>query len=134
MKPDVYSSIGTLAARYGVEAAAEVAALEAKHVSVIKSLIDREQISCDLEVSKAIDVQLDESHNAKLLAGYDALIAGGSEATKAAAYVSGSEAEMVSPSWLILAFSVSDIFLIIAVWSQRSQRSFYLSDRTSLAV
>ncbi len=96
MKPDVYSSIGTLAARYGVEAAAEVAALEAKHVSAIKSVIDREQIPCDFEVAKAIDVQLDESHNAKLLTGYNALIAGGSEATKGATYASGSEAEMVS--------------------------------------
>jgi hypothetical protein len=98
MKPDVYSGISTLAAKYGVEAAAEVAALEAKHLSVIKSLIEREQISCDLEVSQAVDVQLDESHNAKLLAGYNALVAGGSEATKAAVYVSGSEAEVVSSS------------------------------------
>ena len=98
MRPDVYNAIGTLAARYGVEAAAEVAALEVKHLSVIKSLIEREQISCDLKVSKAIDVQLDDSHNEKLLAGYNALIADGSEATKAAEYVSGSEAEMVSSS------------------------------------
>ena len=101
MKPDVYSSIDTLAARYGVEAAAEVAALEARHVSVIQSLIDQEQIPCDFEVSKAIDVQLDEGHNAKLLAGYGALIDGGSEATKAAVYVPGSEAETVSSSWML---------------------------------
>lgn len=91
----MYNFISTLAARYGVEAAAELAAFETEHVSVLESLIETEKIQCDLEVFKAIDVQLDDQHTAKLQAGYEELIANGSEATKGAVYISGEDAEAV---------------------------------------
>lgn len=96
MKPDVYSGIGSLAARYGVEAAAEVADLEEKHIEAIESLIKREQISCDFEINRAIDTQLEQSYNTELLARYKGLVANGSEPTKRVVYKSGSEAERVS--------------------------------------
>ncbi|KAL4926209.1 NAD(P)/FAD-dependent oxidoreductase [Aspergillus undulatus] len=96
LKPDVYNFVGTVAQRYGVEAAAELAAFECAHIPAIQAVVEREKISCDLVVSQAHDVQLDETHTLKLQAGYDALIAKGSEPTKTAAYTTGKEAERVS--------------------------------------
>jgi len=96
LKPDVYGFINTLAERYGVEAAAEVAAFEMAHVPALESLIEKEKIACDLQITTAIDVQLDEEHTDKLEAGYEKLIAEGAESTKYAEYISGKDAEPVS--------------------------------------
>lgn len=95
MKPDIYNGIAGLAADHGVEAAAEVAAFEAKHVAFLKEFIERENIDCDYSVTKAIDVQLSRSHSATLKEGYEALIEKGCEATKKAKYIPGNEAEKV---------------------------------------
>ncbi|KAJ5392956.1 hypothetical protein N7465_011930 [Penicillium sp. CMV-2018d] len=96
MKPDIYNGIAGLAADHGVEAAAEVAAFEAKHVAFLKEFIERENIDCDYSVTKAIDVQLSRSHSATLKEGYEALIEKGCEATKKAKYIPGNEAEKFS--------------------------------------
>ncbi|KAL3472047.1 FAD dependent oxidoreductase [Aspergillus californicus] len=96
LKPDVYNAITTFAQRYGFEAAAEMAAFETAHVPAIQSLVEQENIACDLQVTQAHDVQLDEKHTAKLRNGYEALLANGSVVTKTATYTSGKEAEKVS--------------------------------------
>ncbi|KAL4780066.1 FAD dependent oxidoreductase-domain-containing protein [Aspergillus varians] len=96
LKPDVYNFVGTVAEQYGIEAAAELAAFETAHIPAIESLVEREDISCDLQVSQAHDVQLDEKHTTKLRAGYEALLAKGSESTKTAVFTTGEEAEEVS--------------------------------------
>ncbi|KAL2829424.1 FAD dependent oxidoreductase [Aspergillus cavernicola] len=96
LKPDVYNAISTFAGRYGVEAAAEVAAFEYAHVPALEAVVAKENIDCDLQVSQAHDVQLDEKHTAKLKAGFEALLAGGSVPTQSAVFTSGTEAENVS--------------------------------------
>ncbi|KAL4861453.1 FAD dependent oxidoreductase-domain-containing protein [Aspergillus spectabilis] len=96
LKPDVYTAISMFASKYGVEAAAELAAFETAHIPALESVVKKENIPCDLQVSQAYDVQLDETHNAKLEADYRALIANGSDITKTAVYTSGKEAEAVS--------------------------------------
>ena len=97
MKPDLYNFMGTLAADYGVEAAAEVAAFEAKHVRVIEDFVKKEKIDCDYTVTKAVDVQLNEAHFNKLKGGYNRLMAGGSQATAGVQITEKNEAEAVSP-------------------------------------
>jgi hypothetical protein len=96
MKPDIYNHIATLATEHGVDAAAEVAAFEAKHVLAVKEFIEKENIDCDYTVTKATDVQLDEAHFKKLKEGYHHLIAGGSKPTTGAQIIESSEAETVS--------------------------------------
>lgn len=98
MKPDVYSWISTLATDYGVDAAAEVAAFEAKHVQAVKDLVETENIDCDYTVTNAVDVQLDDEHYEKLKAGLDQLIADGCSPTKQARFVGPDQAESVSIS------------------------------------
>ncbi|KAJ5113135.1 hypothetical protein N7456_001669 [Penicillium angulare] len=95
MKPDIYNFIATLAEDYGVDAAAEVAAFEAKHVHVMKDFVEAEKINCDYTVTKAVDVQLTESHFKKLKDGYHRLVAGGSKATDAQ-IIESEEAETFS--------------------------------------
>lgn len=96
MKPDLYNHIATLATEHGVDAAAEVAAFEAKHVLAVKDFIEKENINCDYSVTKATDVQLDEAHFKKLKEGYHFLIAGGSKPTADAQIIESNEAEAVS--------------------------------------
>lgn len=96
MKPDLYSFISTIAAEYGVEAAAEIAAFEAKHVHAINDFVDKEKIDCNYTVTKAIDVQLNADHFQKLKTGYEGLITNGCDPTKQALFVNAEEAESVS--------------------------------------
>ncbi|KAL4794091.1 FAD dependent oxidoreductase [Aspergillus venezuelensis] len=96
LKPDVYNFVGTVAEKYGVEAAAELAAFECAHIPAIEEVVQREKIACDLHISQAHDVQLDEAHTTKLENGYRSMMEQGSEPTKYAAYKTGKEAEMIS--------------------------------------
>ncbi|KAJ5925041.1 hypothetical protein N7454_007680 [Penicillium verhagenii] len=96
MKPDIYNFVASLATEYGVEAAAEVAAFEAKHVYAVQDFVEKEKIDCDYTVTKATDVQLDEAHFQKLKDGYNRLIAGGSKPTAGAQIIESEEAEAFS--------------------------------------
>ncbi|OJJ05983.1 hypothetical protein ASPVEDRAFT_309418 [Aspergillus versicolor CBS 583.65] len=96
LKPDVYNAVGTVAEKYGMDAAIELAAFETAHLTAIEELVKLESIACDLQVSLAHDVQLDETHDVKLKKAYDALIAAGSGPTKTAVHTTGEEAEKVS--------------------------------------
>ncbi|KAJ5758541.1 hypothetical protein N7520_005697 [Penicillium odoratum] len=96
MKPDIYNFIATLAAEHGVDAAAEVAAFEAKHVRAFKDFVEKEGIDCDYTVTKAVDVQLDEDHFEKLKDGHNRLIAGGSKPTTGARIIESEDAESFS--------------------------------------
>lgn len=107
MKPDIYNFVATIEADYGVEAAAEVAAFEAKHVHAIKDFVDKEKIDCDYTVTKAIDVQLSSDHFQKLKNGYERLISNGSEPTKQARFVNAENAESVSLCSKVKSISIS---------------------------
>ncbi|KAJ6011793.1 hypothetical protein N7499_013234 [Penicillium canescens] len=96
MKPDLYNGIAGLAAGHGVDAAAEVAAFEAKHVSFLKEFIEKEKIDCDYSVTKAVDVQLSADHSKRLKDGYEKLIKEGCAPTTTAKYIDTNEAEKFS--------------------------------------
>lgn len=96
MKPDVYNFVGTVAEKYGIDAAIELATFETEQLTAVEELVERENIACDLQVSQAHDLQLDEKHDLKLKKAYDALIAAGSAPTKTAVHTTGEEAERVS--------------------------------------
>ncbi|GAT26542.1 FAD dependent oxidoreductase [Aspergillus luchuensis] len=96
LKPDVFNRIGNLAKEYGLEAAAEVAAFEMEHVSVIEDLVKKEKIDCDLEVNRVCDIQFDKDQLAKVKAGYDYLVSQGVETIKDVGYTPPEMAEAVS--------------------------------------
>ncbi|KAL3457336.1 FAD dependent oxidoreductase [Aspergillus heterothallicus] len=96
LKPDSYNRIATLAEEYGIDAATEVAEFEARHVDVIRGLVEREGIECDLGVTEAVDVQFSESHAARLKKGYDRLVQAGCGPTLRTRYTGRKEAEAFS--------------------------------------
>ncbi|KAJ5907373.1 hypothetical protein N7495_000055 [Penicillium taxi] len=96
MKPDLYNFISTLENDYGVAAAAEVAAFEARHVHEIKEVIEKEAIDCDYEVTKTVDAQFSEEHFDKLKTGISHLIAGGCKPTEKVQIIETEEAQSFS--------------------------------------
>lgn len=95
MKPDIYNFIASLAADYGVDAAAEVAEFEAKHVHAFKDFVEKENIDCDYIVTQAIDVQFDREHCRKLKDGFQRLVADGCATTKRGHFTDADNAEEV---------------------------------------
>lgn len=82
MKPDIYNAISTLANNHGIEAATEVAEFEMENLRAVQTFVDEEKIDCDLDVTHAIDVQLDDDYCAKLRTGWESLIAQGSKVSE----------------------------------------------------
>lgn len=125
MKPDVYNGIVGLAADHGIEAASEVAAFEAKHVTYLKEFIDREKIDCEYVVTKAVDVQLSQDHFNKLKNGYEGLIKNGCKPTANATCIDTPDAEKVGKMYHHF-ISRSSANVIAVLGSQGRKRLFYL--------
>lgn len=79
LRPDLHDNIHLLAEKYGIEAAAEVAAFEVAHVDAIKKFVKEEQISCDFEQSEAFDVLFDRKYAKLLQENINGLAKAGSE-------------------------------------------------------
>lgn len=95
MKPDIYNAISTLANNYGIEAATEIAEFEVENLHAVQSFLDEEKIECDLEVNRAIDVQLDDAYCAKCQAGWQSLVAQGSKVSESVEVIMRESAEDV---------------------------------------
>lgn len=60
LKPDTYYSAAESYRKYGAEAADEVIKFESQQVMDVKRLVERENIDCDFELTRAIDVFTDQ--------------------------------------------------------------------------
>lgn len=84
-----------LASKHGIDAATEVADFELDNVRAVEEYVRNSGADCDFFLTRAVDVQLSESHNTSLKAGYDRLIDASVESTKSVFYLHGKDAEMV---------------------------------------
>lgn len=66
------------------------------HVDAIKVVVEKENIDCDLVVTRTFDVQFESSTRDQLKAGYDRLVRSDVAATRGVQYVAGEKAEAVS--------------------------------------
>jgi predicted 3-demethylubiquinone-9 3-methyltransferase (glyoxalase superfamily) len=96
LKPDSYYSISRIANEYGIEAATELANFEFANVDAVADYIREEDVDCDFVLTRAMDVQLEASHQEKLRAGYNSLVEKGVEATKRTYCAPDKFAERVS--------------------------------------
>ncbi|KAL2209864.1 FAD dependent oxidoreductase [Sarocladium strictum] len=96
LKPDSYALISTLADKYGVDAAAEVAEFEAANVRAVTDFIREEEIDCDFVLTRAVDVQLNDELQGVLERRYHGLIAAGVEATRSTFCAPRKDAEQLS--------------------------------------
>ncbi|KKA22961.1 hypothetical protein T310_3012 [Rasamsonia emersonii CBS 393.64] len=60
LRPDLYGLIPTYIERHGIEAGAEVARFELAHMNAIKDVVAKENIDCDLNITRNMNVYLDE--------------------------------------------------------------------------
>ncbi|OJI99056.1 hypothetical protein ASPVEDRAFT_25895 [Aspergillus versicolor CBS 583.65] len=96
LRPDLYWNIPKYIERYGIEAGAEVANFEIAHIRAIKDLIAEENIDCELNLTRCLNVYLNEADGEKARQTYEALVAQGLEYTSDIHYTSQKFAETIS--------------------------------------
>jgi hypothetical protein len=84
------------AAKYGLEAATELAQFETAHVAALKQVIEKEHIDCNFHITRAVDAQLDENNCRAVKAGYDGLVTAGVSTVLDVDFTLGSTAERVT--------------------------------------
>jgi hypothetical protein len=133
LKPDVYYQISSLADKYGIQAAEEVAAFEIAHIAAVQSCVEKEGIDCDLELNEVIDVQFDDNHCAKTKAGYESLISQGVQTAKEAEFSPEETAEAVSTTRVVPKMLL--LFIIyVGVWCESCPGLLQGSHRPTLAI
>ncbi|GAD98150.1 FAD dependent oxidoreductase superfamily [Paecilomyces variotii No. 5] len=73
LKPSLYASIGNMSAKHGLEAAIELAEFEKAHLHAIKELVEKENIDCDFQLTRAFDVFLSQAQSEKVKNDIEAL-------------------------------------------------------------
>ncbi|BCR84907.1 NAD(P)/FAD-dependent oxidoreductase [Aspergillus chevalieri] len=73
IRPDLYGHIPTYIERHGTEAGVELANFELSHVKALKDVIVKEEIDCDLNITRNMNVYLNEAHGEKAKRTYEAL-------------------------------------------------------------
>ncbi|KAL4807759.1 FAD dependent oxidoreductase [Aspergillus unguis] len=96
LRPDLYGNIPKFIERHGVEAGAEVANFELAHIQALKKLIAEEGIDCDLNLTRCMNVYLNEADGEKARRTYEALVSRGLEYTTDIHYTSQKHAETIS--------------------------------------
>jgi len=96
LKPDVYFNVPKYTETYGAAAAAELAKFEASQVLAIKEVVYKEKIDCDFQLTRAIDVSLDQAHVDKAEAAFQDLVEAGAESVKDVHFTGKKYAEQIS--------------------------------------
>lgn len=95
LRPEVYFNMPTYIEKYGYEAAAEISKFEVSHLQAIRDLVEKEQIDCDLTLTRTYDVFLDEEYAKTSRQAYDKMIRSGITSIKDAHYTPAKQAELV---------------------------------------
>ena len=95
LRPEVYFNMPTYIEKYGYEAAAEISKFEVSHLQAIRDLVEKEQIDCDLTLTRTYDVFLDEEYAKTSKQAYDKMMRSGITSIKDAHYTPAKQAELV---------------------------------------
>ncbi|KAK1145753.1 hypothetical protein N8T08_003991 [Aspergillus melleus] len=96
LRPDLYGHIPTHLERHGAEAAAEVANFEIDHIKALKDLLVEENIDCDLNITRNMNVYSTEAAGKKAKSTVDLLASHGLKFVDDIHYTSEKNAEGVS--------------------------------------
>lgn len=96
LRPDLYGHIPTHIDRHGLKAGVEIAEFEAAHVTAIKNVVAKENIDCDLVITRSTDVWCNQDAAEKAKATYDKMVAYGLKHMDDVHFVMGKDAEGVS--------------------------------------
>lgn len=96
MKPDPYNRPAGLVATHGIEAAAEAANFEAKNLTAVKEIIEKEGIDCDFVYTRAVDALMSDEIFHKIKSGVELLRKNGVSVMNDVYFAQGADAERVS--------------------------------------
>jgi glycine/D-amino acid oxidase-like deaminating enzyme len=96
LKPDPLLRAASLLETHGIQVAEHVASFEARQVDAIRELVAREQIDCDFEETRVVDVCLYPEGRHKMKASIDKTVEAGISTAKTIKYFPGRQAEEVS--------------------------------------
>ena len=115
IKPDPYLNVPRWVEMYGREIAKRVADFEERQLWNVKKLVDRERIDCHFELTRAMDVFVEEGESKRAVAAYQRLKASGFEFSKdLQAILEPKRAERISGvRGALAAFS----FTAASIWS-----------------
>ncbi|KAJ9130957.1 FAD dependent oxidoreductase superfamily protein [Pleurostoma richardsiae] len=96
VKPDVYYRVPQYTRMFGKQAARDIAMFEAKQVYAVKQLVEKENIDCDFNLTRAYDVIIDARLAERCKKEFDQLVAEGFPTVKDVCYLPGPAAEALS--------------------------------------
>ncbi|CAK42994.1 hypothetical protein CBS115989_54 [Aspergillus niger] len=96
LRPDIYGHIPTYIERSGLEAGLEIAEFEYAHIQALKDLLREENIDCDLNITRNMNVYLDEESAEKAKLAYEMLQARGVKLAEDLHYTGKRDAEVIS--------------------------------------
>lgn len=83
---------------HNANAAAELSRFESSQVLVIKEVVPKENVDCDFQLTRAVDVSLDQAHVDKAEIAFNKLVDNGAESVAAVNYTGKKSAEQVPVS------------------------------------
>lgn len=95
IRPDIYGLIPTYIERHGLDAGVEVAEFEMGHIKALKEVIAKESIDCDFNITRNMNVYLNETDCEKAKHAYDTLAARGLSIVDDLHYTPAKHAERV---------------------------------------
>ncbi|PYH41995.1 NAD(P)/FAD-dependent oxidoreductase [Aspergillus saccharolyticus JOP 1030-1] len=96
LRPDIYGHIPTYIERHGLDSAIEIAEFEYAHMQALKDLLVEEQISCDFNITRNMNVYLSEEGGERARQAYEKLLAQGVAVARDLHYTSAKNAEGIS--------------------------------------
>ena len=117
---------------FGIDAAAELATFEAANVYAVKDLVESENLDCDFQLTRSLDVYLDEKHAKETEAAYRKLVEAGVADLHDTAFIGEKDAQRVSLYHNNLCEKVTNRF-DQGFWCQRRPMCIQLHRSSSMA-
>ena len=119
-KPDPFARAASVLKTHGKAVAEHVTLFEARQVSEIRELVEREGVDCDFEETRIADVCLYMAGRDKIKADVDRVAAAGISTASGITYSVGVEAEKVCRYCILLFYFLVVLIVHADIWHSRS--------------
>lgn len=134
LKPDPLSRAASVLKTHGKAVAEHVASFEARQVSEIRELIEREDVDCDFEETRVTDVCLYRAGRDKIKADIARVAAAGISTVSGIKYSTDAEAEQVCQSCIVLSGVRIILMVDVDLWCSGSVVVPHVPCRSIMAI
>jgi len=120
LKPDPFARAASVLKTHGKAVAEHVTLFEARQVSEIRELVEREGVDCDFEETRVADVCLYGAGRDKIKADVDRVTAAGISTASGITYSASVEAEKVCRYCILLLHFLVVLIVNSDIWRSRS--------------